>query len=354
MRLLPAAFLAAAALPFVPAPALADEPPPAAPVVERGRVGFAALPVKAIPPEERAANRIAFDEGVVVTEVTRGGPAEAAGLRPGDRFVRYRGKDVPDSRNVRPGDDASIMAWMEAFQKVASGVKAGDRVEIEVERDGKPATLVATAITEAAMRELETKEAGGGDRPAALKVDFSTRPEGKSLPEGFVPASGAWSVVDEPGKTPPNPVLKQGAATQPWAVVLVTGRGRTYGDATARVRFQPVSGEEDASGGIVFRARDAKNYYFVRANALEDNLRIYVIKDGARTTLASATVTPPALGAWHTLEVTFAGTKFKAVLDGKASVEATDATFLEGSCGLWTKADSVTLFDDFVVDPVPR
>jgi hypothetical protein len=76
---------------------------------------------------------------------------------------------------------------------------------------------------------------------------------------------------------------------------------------------------------IVFRVQNRKTYYVARANALEDNLRIYVVKDGNRTQLATAQVEKPKLKAWHTLEVSFVGTTFKATLDGKGSVEATDA-----------------------------
>src|SRR6185503_2121069 len=78
-------------------------------------------------------------------------------------------------------------------------------------------------------------------------------------------------------------VLAQTAETQPWAVALL--EDRKYGDVDVSVRFRPVSGKEDASGGILFRARDEKNYYVVRANALEDNFRLYTITEGRRKQL---------------------------------------------------------------------
>ena len=146
-----------------------------------------------------------------------------------------------------------------------------------------------------------------------------------------------------------NAVLRQDRSVLPWATLVVAGEGRAYADATARVRFMPLSGVADASGGVVFRAQSGKDYYLARANALEDNFGLYLMKGNVRTELKSVRVTPPRENAWHTIEVTFTGSSFRATLDGKDPVEATDGTYGSGWCGLWTKADSVTLFDDLEV-----
>ena len=141
-------------------------------------------------------------------------------------------------------------------------------------------------------------------------------------------------------------VLVQTAETQPWAVAIL--EDRKFGDVDVSVKFRPVSGKEDASGGILFRARDAKNYYLVRANALEDNFRLYTMTDGKRTQLASAKVDAPKLEGWHTIRVAAKGSKIQAWLDGKLHIDHDDKTFAEGYVGLWTKADSVTEFDDLI------
>src|ERR1051325_9885325 len=86
-------------------------------------------------------------------------------------------------------------------------------------------------------------------------------------------------------------VLAQTAETQPWAVALL--EDRRFADVDAVVRFRPVSGKEDASGGLIVRARDGRNYLLVRANALENNFRLYATVNGKRSTLASARVTEP-------------------------------------------------------------
>ena len=115
------------------------------------------------------------------------------------------------------------------------------------------------------------------------------------------------------------------------------------------MRFRPVSGREDASGGIIFRAKDGQNYLLVRANALENNFRLYSIVNGKRSTIASARVTEPKLGVWHTIRVVTAGPKIQAYLNGAMLLDHQDKTFAEGWVGLWTKADSVTEFSDLEV-----
>lgn len=140
-------------------------------------------------------------------------------------------------------------------------------------------------------------------------------------------------------------VLAQTAETQPWAVAIL--EDKTFGDVDFQVKFKPLSGKEDASGGILFRAKDAKNSYLVRANALEGNFRLYTLKEGGRNQIASASVTAPKLGQWHTLRVVAKGSRIQAYLDGKLQIDHEDKTYTEGYVGLWTKADSVTEFDDF-------
>jgi hypothetical protein len=142
-------------------------------------------------------------------------------------------------------------------------------------------------------------------------------------------------------------VLAQTAETQPWAVALL--EDRKFADVDVSVRFRPVSGKEDASGGIIVRARDARNYLLARANALENNFRLYTIVNGRRSTIASARVTEPKLGAWHTLRVVATGPRIQAYLNDALLLDHADKTFTEGWVGLWTKADSVTEFSDLTI-----
>jgi len=117
------------------------------------------------------------------------------------------------------------------------------------------------------------------------------------------------------------------------------------------VKLQPIAGKEDASGGIVFRFADGR-YYVVRANALEGNFRLYVYERGRRQ-IATARVTPPRLGAWHEMRVIAVADRIQAWLDGTRLLEHRDARFAAGRVGLWTKADSITAFDDLSIRGVP-
>ena len=142
-------------------------------------------------------------------------------------------------------------------------------------------------------------------------------------------------------------VLAQTAETQPWAVAVL--EDQRFSDVDVSVRFRPISGKEDASGGIIFRASDGKNYLLVRANALENNFRLYTIVNGRRSTVASARVTEPKLGTWHSIRVVATGPKIKAYLDEALLLDHDERTFTQGWIGLWTKADSVTEFADLEV-----
>ena len=146
-------------------------------------------------------------------------------------------------------------------------------------------------------------------------------------------------------------VLAQTAATQPWAVAVL--EDQKFSDLDVSVRFRPVSGKEDASGGIIFRAKDGRNYFLVRANALENNFRLYAIVNGKRSTIASARVEEPKLGTWHTIRVVATGPRVQAYLDNASLLDHQDKTFTEGWVGLWTKADSVTEFADLEVSGTP-
>jgi hypothetical protein len=142
-----------------------------------------------------------------------------------------------------------------------------------------------------------------------------------------------------------NGVLAQTVATQPWAVAIL--EDRKFADVDVSVKVKPLSGKEDQTGGLIFRAKDAKNYYLVRSNGLEDNYRLYTMTDGKRKQIASTKVDPPKVGEWHTLRVVAKGKKIQAYMGDKLLIDHEDGTFTEGYVGLWSKADSITEFDDF-------
>src|SRR5438309_3378449 len=164
--------------------------------------------------------------------------------------------------------------------------------------------------------------------------------------------SAKWSVEKEGSAPSKQNVLKQsGAATFPVCIKNDTN----VKDGFVEVKFKPVSGKEDQAGGVIWRVRDANNYYIARANALEGNVVLYKTVNGKRSSLdivgrkgGYGVKEPVGSGQWHTLRVEFADNHFKLTFDGKHLFDVQDTTFTEaGKVGVWTKADSVTLFDDF-------
>ncbi len=158
--------------------------------------------------------------------------------------------------------------------------------------------------------------------------------------------AGQWTHRPSGGRQ----VLAQVAETQPWAVAIL--EDQKFDDVDVTVRFRPISGE-DASGGIIFRAKDGRNYLLVRANALENNFRLYTLVNGRRSTIASAKVTEPKLGEWHRIRVVAKGPKIQAYLDDSLLLDHEQKTFTGGWVGLWTKADSVTEFADLEITGTP-
>jgi hypothetical protein len=153
-----------------------------------------------------------------------------------------------------------------------------------------------------------------------------------------------WAVVaDDSAPSKPNVLKQSGEATYPVCIKEDT----SIKDGFVEVKFKPVSGKEDQAGGVIWRCKDANNYYIARANALEDNVTIYHTIQGKRVSFKNVNE-KVASGVWHTLRVDFEGTRFIVTFDGKKVIEATDDSFSDaGKVGVWTKADSVTLFDDF-------
>ena len=179
-------------------------------------------------------------------------------------------------------------------------------------------------------------------------IDFDKTSAGQ-LPAGWVggvtgQGSPKWSVeTDDTAPSKPNVLKQSGDGDYPWCVK----KDVSLKDGFVEVKFKPISGSEDQAGGIIWRWQDGDNYYIARANALEDNVTIYHTVKGSRRAFKNVNM-KVASNQWHTLRVDFAGNKFTVTLDGQVAIEATDDTFSEsGAIGVWTKADSVTLFDDF-------
>ena len=156
--------------------------------------------------------------------------------------------------------------------------------------------------------------------------------------------SPRWTVEADPDAPGKGKVLRQsGTAAFPWCVKSAV----TMSDGWVEVKFKPLAGRDDQAGGVVWRWKDGDNYYVARANALENNVSLYYTERGTRKTLKYVDA-PVAPGQWHTLRVDFASTRISVTLDGKRAIDFDDSHIAgSGAIGVWTKADSVTLFNDF-------
>ncbi len=183
---------------------------------------------------------------------------------------------------------------------------------------------------------------------AADSVNFDAGTVGQA-PAGWTATrtgsgEAKWTIEkDDTAPSKPNVLKQAGVATYP----LCFKNDTNLKDGFVEVKFKPISGKEDQAGGVVWRLKDANNYYIARANALEDNVTIYHTINGRRTE-KKRTNMKVASNVWHTIRADFAANHFTVTCDGKKAIEWDDDTFKDaGKVGVWTKADSVTLFDDF-------
>jgi hypothetical protein len=187
-----------------------------------------------------------------------------------------------------------------------------------------------------------------GGQVMEQSIHFDRDPPGAAPPGWVAGVTGRgahrWSVeTDATAPSRPNVLKQSGQGDFPWCVL----RDASFADGRVEVRFKPVDGKQDQAGGIVWRWKDGDNYYVARANALENNVSLYYTVDGRRNTLRYVPA-PVASREWHTLSVEFRGTRIAVTLDGKRYIELDDDHIAgSGAVGVWTKADSVTLFDDF-------
>ena len=170
--------------------------------------------------------------------------------------------------------------------------------------------------------------------------------------------AGVWVVRQDDSSPGQKSVLAQtDADATSYRFPLAIYDGVTAKDLDVSVKFKPVSGGKDQAAGIVWRLKDANNYYIVRANALENNVVLYKVENGKREdlplrgegrTYGKKVRVPKA--EWSTLRVLAKGSLFTVFLNGEKLYDVEDGAFKEaGKVGLWTKADSVTYFDDLQI-----
>src|SRR5215467_5422039 len=250
--------------------------------------------------------------------------------------------------NDNDRDERQAAASKAATSQQATSQKPAEKPNVEEEDEGEEGPAVPTSVAaekpaplQAAGKELVYKF--DNDAPGQLPTKFHSAKTGGGGAE-------KWSVVADPSaSSKPNVVAQTSTDQTDYRFPLLISDEGSFQDLDLTVRFKAVSGSVDRAGGLVFRLRDPNNYYIVRANALENNYRLYHVVNGRRSQFAGANFKVTS-GEWHELRVEAVGNKITCYYDGAKKVEATDSTFKDaGKVGLWTKADSVTYFDDLKV-----
>jgi hypothetical protein len=204
-----------------------------------------------------------------------------------------------------------------------------------------------------------TTPAAGGEAPRTFRLRRDAL--GKLPPDWQAAKTGqgegsVWKVVtDDTAPSRTGLVLAQTAASPKVVFNLCVARDTRYNDVEVRAAFKAVRGKNDQGGGLVWRYRDANNYYVVRMNPLEDNYRLYKVVGGKRIQLATREGLKVSASEWHTLTVQMVGDHIECFLDGKRQLDVRDDTFRgPGQVGLWTKSDAQTYFDGFAATEIKR
>src|SRR6266567_4384646 len=223
--------------------------------------------------------------------------------------------------------------------------KPGEKPDADEGEEGTegPATPAAVAAEKPAPQQTAGNQFTynfDGDTSRQMPAKFHSAKTGGGTQE-------KWVVTADPSApSKPNVVAQTSTDKTDYRFPLLISDAGSFQDLDVSVKFKAVSGSIDRAGGLVFRLKDPNNYYIVRANALENNYRLYHVVNGRRSQFAGANLKVTS-GEWHELRVEVVGNNITCYYDGNKKIEATDDTFKDaGKIGLWTKADSVTYFDD--------
>ncbi|GAB4146950.1 MAG: hypothetical protein Fur0037_15030 [Planctomycetota bacterium] len=286
------------------------------------------------------------DPGMRVTRVYPGTAASEAGLAAGDVLVEIAGQRTRSHvdlgraiRGRRPGETVAL-SLLRGGQRMTVEAVLGERPEEDEDEEEQFPTL-PSGLPPLAKEPLECSFDGGLASPSGFE----------SLLGGHG-AMPSWRIEsDERG----GHLVQAAADPTGLRFPMLIAEGFHAADVAVRVRFRFAGGEIDRSAGVVLRFRDPGNYYVARANAAEGDLRIFRVAQGLRRTLPGGRVEGVSDDReWHVLEFRAEGSRLTATLDGRLEAEAFDSYFLQGRCGLWTKSDSRTEFDDLRLEPLTR
>lgn len=200
----------------------------------------------------------------------------------------------------------------------------------------------SSGLAQSAAVMIAIAKMNEGSPPADF--DFALTGQGKT---------GQWSVVADMTATGGRAIEQTDTDRTDYRFPLAIHRSFSAKNVDVSVRFKAVAGVVDQAAGIVVRLIDPENYYVARANAMEDNVRFYRVVKGRRQEIKGANLRVTA-NEWHTLGLKADGNNFTVLFDGKPLFTTTDRTFAEaGKFALWTKADSVTRFEQIELKALP-
>src|SRR6266852_908945 len=250
--------------------------------------------------------------------------------------------------NNKDADEQQSGASKAAAGQPTAAQKPAEKPDADEGEEGEegPATPAAVATEKPAPQQPPGKQSVynfDNDTPGQLSAKFHGAKTGGGTQE-------KWTVTaDATAPSKPNVVAQTSTDQTDYRFPLLISDEGSFQDLDLSVKFKAGSGSIDRAAGLVFRLKDPNNYYIVRANALENNYRLYHVVKGSRRQFAGANFKVTS-GEWHELRVECVGNKIICYYDGAKKIEATDETFKDaGKVGLWTKADSVTYFDDLRV-----
>jgi hypothetical protein len=200
-----------------------------------------------------------------------------------------------------------------------------------------PALLLAS---DEKVRPIRFSDKDQGKVPSGWKADHTGKGEGS-----------IWKVVaDDTAPSKSGYVLAQTAESPNAYFNICVADDTNYKDVELSVSFKAIRGSNDQGGGLVWRYRDADNYYICRMNPLEDNFRVYKVENGKRRQFETKEGLTVKAGEWHKIKVEMEGDHIECYLDGQKLLDVKDDTFKDaGKVGLWSKSDAQTHFDSFEV-----
>ena len=249
-----------------------------------------------------------------------------------------------------PARDLRVVAALVLLATFVTGCKTRDKDQDDDDDDAaappaaaSPSTAAVSAPTLSADTVTWTFDRGAvGQAP----VGFSFGRTGSGRP-------GRWLVRPAPdAPSGPNVLAQEDSDRTDYRFPVAVADAPSFGDVSVSVRCKPVGGRVDRACGIVWRYQDENNYYLTRANALEDNVCWYYVQNGRRIEVKRVKV-KVASEVWHALRADMRGDHVEVYFNGTKLIDVHDSRFTApGRVGLWTKADSYTLFDDLTATPL--